>query len=156
MPRYKYLDWTIPYTPGVLIARGYNAGQVVAHDTLRTAGPAVAMRLANEYPRLRADGESIAPIAVEVVDAEGHVVPDAQNKIQFAVSGAGSLAGVANGDPVSHESNIADWRRAFHGLCMVVVRAGDKAGTINVTARSPGLKVAKLELRTMAAGRYPQ
>ncbi len=156
MPKYRYLDWTIPYTPGVLIARGYNAGQVVTHYTLRTAGPPAGIRLMDQYPNLDADGESDAPIAVEVVDAAGHVVPDAQNKIQFAVSGAGSLAGVANGNPVSHESNIADWRRAFHGLCMVMVRAGDKAGTINVTARSPGLKVAKLELRTMAAGRYPQ
>jgi len=155
MPKYRYLDWTIPYRPGVLIALGSNAGLPVTQCAVHTAGPPAGIRLIDQYPNLNADGESDAPIAVEVVDAKGHVVPDAQDKIQFAVSGAGSLAGVANGDPVSHESNIADWRRAFHGLCMVLVRAGDKAGTITVTARSPGLRAATLELRTMAAGRDP-
>ncbi len=148
MPQYKYLDWTIPYTPGVLAARGYNAGRLAAQDTVRTAGPPAGLRLIDEFPRLRADGESIAPIAVQVVDSRGQVVPGADNRIRFSVRGAGMIAGVANGDPVSHEPNVADYRRAFHGLCMVLVRAGNQAGAITLTAASPGLKPAMLEMTT--------
>ncbi len=148
MPKYKYLDWTIPYTPGVLTARGYHAGRVAAQDTLRTAGAPAGLRLIDEFSHLPADGESIAPVAVQVVDSHGQVVPGADNRIRFSVRGAGVIAGVANGDPVSHEPNIADYRRAFHGLCMVLVRAGNRAGAITLTASSPGLKSAMLVMST--------
>ena len=50
MPRYKYLDWTIPYTPGVLAARGYDGGRLAAQDTLRTAGAPAGLRLIDEFP----------------------------------------------------------------------------------------------------------
>lgn len=155
MKQYKYLDWTVPYVPGTLEARGYNAGRrMAAHDTLRTAGPAVALRLTDEFTPLRADGESIAPIAVAVVDDRGQIVPAAANKVYFSVRGLGKIAGVGNGDPASHEPNRTDYRRAFHGRCMVLVRAGYKPGIIRVTATARGLKPAILELRTQSPSEY--
>lgn len=155
MPQYKYLDWTVPYAPGTLEACGYNEGlRMAAHDTVQTSGPAAALQLTDEFPHLRADGESIAPIAVSVVDSRGRIVPTADNKVYFGVSGLGKIAGVGNGDPASHEPNIADYRRAFHGLCMVLVRAGDKPDVIRVVAKAQGLKAAAMELRTLPPSEY--
>ncbi len=155
MPKFGYLDWKVPYAPGTLTAIGYDAGRKVAHMTLHTATSPIALRLVDEYPHLLADGESVAPIAVEVVDAHGQVVPMADNMVHFKVTGAGQLAGVANGDPVSHERNLADSRRAFHGLCMVLVRAGHTPGIININAHAAGLTSATLTIHTSRGGKQP-
>ena len=152
MPKYGYLHWTVPYVPGTLKAVGYDRDRQAAFMSLHTAGPASRLRLMNEFAHLQADGESIAPIAVEVVDAEGRVVPGAANLVHFRVTGAGALAGVGNGDPVSHERNIADQRRAFDGLCMVLVRSARRAGIIHVTAQARGLVSAHLNIRTYRGG----
>lgn len=144
MPRYGYANWHVPYAPGELTALGYNHGQVVARYTTHTAGPPAALQLRAEVQHLAANGQAVAPIQVAVVDAHGRVVPGADNLIHFSVSGAGTLAGVANGDPASHEANVANQRKAFRGLCMVVVRAGEHAGDIAVTAQARGLLPAHL------------
>jgi len=151
MPKYRYLDWKVPYAPGKLSAIGYDRGHEVASMIMRTAGAPVSLRLVDEYNHLRADGESIAPIAVEVVDAHGWIASMADNMVHFSVTGYGQLAGVANGNPASHESNIADRRRAFHGLCMVLVRAGRHPGIINIRAKASGLISAVLQIHTHPA-----
>ncbi len=152
MPRFQYLDWHVPYTPGTLTAQGYDHGRLVATYTVRTASRPVALRLASEVSHLTADGESIAPIRVEVTDARGDIVPAADNRIHFSVTGAGTLAGVGNGNPSSHEPNIANSRRAFRGLCTVLVRAARHPGEIEIVARAAGLASARLVLRTQARG----
>ena len=78
----------------------------------------------------------------KIIDAKGRVVPTAMNLVTFSVTGAGVNAGVGNGDPASHELNVADTRTVFYGLCMVLVKAGVKAGTIKLTATADGLKSA--------------
>ena len=149
MPKYKYLDWTVPYTPGKLTACGYDRGQkVVAQWSYRTAGPAAALQLRDEVPTLTANGESIAPVAVKVVDAEGTMVPHADNLVRFSISGAGTIAGVCNGNPACHESNVGHKINAFNGLCLVMIRASNRAGVIIVTAKTTGLPPVILTIHT--------
>lgn len=150
VPKDNYLDWHVTYAPGTLIALGYKAGRVVARDTERTAGPPAALRLTAEVASLRANGEDVAPIAVAVVDAEGNIVSTAEDEIQFSVAGDGTLAGVANGDPVSHEPNVAPHRKTFHGLAMVLVRAGSRPGVIEVQARTSSLPARSITIPVSA------
>ncbi|HEX6466732.1 MAG TPA: glycoside hydrolase family 2 TIM barrel-domain containing protein [Terriglobales bacterium] len=146
MPRNQYLEWQVPYAPGRLVAIGSNHGHEAARYTVQTTGAPVALRLIAEVRSLAANGEEVAPIRVEVVDAQGRIVPDADNLVKFSVSGAGTLAGVANGNPASHEPNVAAQRKSFHGLCMVLVRATDHPGSITIRAESDGLTAARLVL----------
>jgi beta-galactosidase len=141
-----YLDWHVRYAPGTLMALGYKATRVVARDVERTAGAPVALRLTAEVNSLHANSEDVAPIAVAVVDASGNVVFTADHEIQFSVSGEGTLAGVANGDPASHELNVAPLRKAYHGLAMVLVRAADHPGTIFVRVQASGLRAASITI----------
>jgi beta-galactosidase len=83
---------------------------------------------------------------VAIVDAKGNIVPTAENEIQFFVSGDGTLAGVANGDPISHELNVAPQRKAFHGLAMVLVSAADHPGAISVRVQADGLPTASITI----------
>ncbi len=146
MPEYEYLDWQVPYQPGKLVVRGYNHGRQVAEWTQRTSGPAAGLRLTDQWPVMRANGEDIAPIAVAVVDAHGNIVTNADNKIHFSLTGPGRIVGSGNGDPACHEPNQADYHRAFYGHCMVMVQASRKPGVMRLTASARGLKRQTIEL----------
>ena len=67
--------------------------------------------------------------------------------INFSVEGPGTIAGVDNGSQTSMEPFKADYRKAFNGKCLVVVKAGKVKGTIKLTASSEGLPDATLTIR---------
>lgn len=145
VPRFGHVQWSVPYAPGALEARGLDAnGKVVSVGKVETTGAPAGLRLTTDRTRLTADGEDLIPVAVEVIDAQGRVVPTADNPVSFRIAGAGRIAGVGNGDPTSHEPDQAPRRRAFNGQCLVIVGAGDKKGDAQLTAAAPGLAPAGL------------
>ncbi len=146
MPRNGHLSWPVPYAPGTLEAKAFTDNALVASDTVETTGPPARLRLTTDRTTLTADGEDVTMVAVDVVDAQGRVVPTADNEVTFAVSGAAHVAGVGNGDPSSHEPDKASRRHAFNGRCMVIVGAGETPGPIRLAASAPGLKADTLAL----------
>jgi len=155
MRRDGHLEWKVKYEPGVLWAVGRRGEQKAAEARIETTGQATAIRLVPDRATLRADGEDVAMVRVEVVDAQGRIVPDADNEIAFEASGSGRLIGVGNGDPSSHESDKGRVRRAFNGLCQAIVQAGRQAGAIGLSAHSPGLRGATVELSAAACTPRP-
>ncbi len=103
MKRNSKLSWQVKYAPGTLSAKGYNGGRVVAETKVETTGPAAAVRLTPDRSTINADGEDVSVITVSVTDAQGRLVPVADNKINFELSGVGRILGVGNGDPSCHE-----------------------------------------------------
>lgn len=150
MPPNGYLEWQVLYAPGRLEVRGVAASGAVVVDAVQTTGPPAALRRSTDTPQLAADGESISPVAVSIVDAQGRVVPNASSLVTFHVAGAGQVAGVGNADPSSHKANNGAACHAFNGLCMALVRAGSVPGTICLTATAPGLAPATLVLKSFA------
>ena len=148
MPRYGHLQWSVPYAPGTLLAKGFRSGKLIASDRIETTGPPAALRLSTDRTTVLADNEDITVVAVEVVDAAGRVVPTADNPVTFALSAAKGtalhIAGVGNGDPSSHEPDRASARQAFNGRCMVLVQGGSQAGSVVLRASAPGLKAATM------------
>jgi beta-galactosidase len=147
MQSFRHLQWDqVTYQPGRLEARGYINGQMVVNKVVETTGAAAAIKLLPDRTQLAADGQDTVPIVVVLVDADGRVVPTADNRVSFDISGAGSSAGVGNGDPSCHEPNQASYRSAFKGYCMVLAQAGQTAGTVRVTASADGLPPASVDL----------
>ena len=146
MPRVKHLQWEAPYKAGYIEAHGYNNGVLTAMHRIETTGQPAALVLTPDRYVLRADGQDTVPIAVAVVDAAGRMVPTAGNRVRFSVTGVGINAGVGNGDPACLEPNQANYRSAFNGLCMVLVRANRTRGIIRIRATADGLKPAGVEL----------
>jgi beta-galactosidase len=144
-----HLAWDVPYEPGALKAIGYRDGKPVAEAVVHTAGAPAQIVLAADRATLAADARDVAHVTVEVQDAGGVAVPDADNAITFAVEGDGTLLGVDNGDPFSHESYRSSARKAFHGLALALVQAGARGGEIRVTASAVGVKGAGLVLQAM-------
>jgi fibronectin type 3 domain-containing protein len=79
------------------------------------------------------------------LDAQGNVVPTASNEISFSITG-GTIIGVGNGDPNSHESDKASQRALFSGLAQVIVQSIVQPGSMTLTATSPGLNSANVIL----------
>jgi beta-galactosidase len=142
-----HLEWTVPYTPGTLKAIAKNNGKIVSIDEIQTAGAPATIVLTPDRTEINSDGKDLSYIKIEIVDKEGHVCPNADNLVKFIIEGEGAIAGVGNGNPISHEYFKASERKAFHGLCLAVVRSKHERGKIRLTAESEGLEAAKVIIR---------
>jgi beta-galactosidase len=145
-----HLSWTVPFTPGRLVAVARRNGVAVARDEVDTAGAPAAIRLTPDRRRIAADGRSLSYVTVDVVDDNGVLVPDADDPISFEVTG-GRLVGLDNGREEDAENYKATTREAFNGKALAIVQSGDHAGRIKVIARAPGLRSASTAI--LATGR---
>jgi beta-galactosidase len=87
-------------------------------------------------------------VEVDILDAQGVMVPQANNKVDFAISGPGAIVGVDNGDATSHESYKGTSRSAFSGKAMVIVQSTTTAGKITLKATSGSLTAASVDITT--------
>ena len=85
-------------------------------------------------------------ITAKIVDANGVLVLDDANLIQFSVAGNAAIDGTDNVCQTSIEGFKSTNRKAFNGLCFAVIQAGEKAGTVTITALSKGLKTASVKI----------
>jgi beta-galactosidase len=153
--RNTHLMWKVKYSPGTIEAKGYKGGQQVLAAKRETSGAASKIVLRADRSRLSANGEDVAMITAEILDAEGRQVSIAGNQLTFKVTGGGKLLGLGNGDPSSHELDTAGSRRAFNGLCMAIVQTSKSADEIHVEASSPGLEPATVNLTTVSVPLRP-
>jgi beta-galactosidase len=142
-----HLEWKVRYTPGTLVAKGLRKGATIESRRETTGAPA-AIRLTADRTALSADNADLAVVTVEVVDAQGRVVPTAGNTVAFTLTGPAKLIGVGNGDPSCHEPDKADRRSAFNGLAQAIVQTTRSSGEIELKAESPGLKCGTMALRS--------
>jgi beta-galactosidase len=143
--------WQVPYEPGALTAVGYNRNSEVAHWSLHTAGEPRGLRLTADRPVIKADGQDLSYVTVEVIDADGLRHPEAQELIRFTVEGEGTLAAVGSSRPNSLESFQRPERTTFEGRCLVILKSGDKPGAIKLTARADGLSHSTIQITTVGA-----
>ena len=132
--------------PGEVKAIARTNGKEDMTVVVKTAGKPARIEMIPDRNMLQAGGKDLSFITVRILDEAGTVVPYAENPIKFTIKGEGSIAGVDNGDPVSHESFRADSRKAFHGLCLLVVKTGMNKGNIEVIAESEGLPAVAVTL----------
>jgi beta-galactosidase len=145
----RHLMWRLVYAPGTLRAVARKGGQVIATQEVRTAGAPARIALAPDRSRLHADADDLSFVTVTVLDRAGVPVPTADHLIRFRLAGDARIAGVDNGDQISHAPFQADHVRLFNGKALVIVRAGARLGTVTLTAEADGLEpaTARLELR---------
>jgi beta-galactosidase len=143
--------FAVPYEPGTLKAVGLRGDRAVAESVLITAGKPARLRLMADRTVLQADGQDLSFITVEALDAEGKFQPDADQEVQFTISGPGVIAAAGNGDGKDSASYQADRRRLFQGRALVVVRTSRKTGPIHLTATTPGLREGIIDIQSKTA-----
>jgi len=143
-----HIMWRVKYEPGTLKAVSRKDGKVVLTREIHTAGAPAKIELIADRKNIKADGRDLSFITVKILDKDGNLVPDADNLVNFKINGPGFIAGVDNGDEVSHDPFKADYRKAFNGLALAIVQTKEKAGDITFTVTSKGLKGATVVLKT--------
>ena len=141
-----HVMWRVPFQSGTLKAISRKAGKVVMEKEIHTAGAASKLQLTADRNTIKADGNDLSFITVDILDANGIFVPQANNEIHFSVKGNGKIVGVSSGDPVSHESFKGSKHTALNGKCLVIVQSSTKEGKIELVAKAYGLQQATIEI----------
>ena len=155
------LTWQVKYAPGTLSAKGFDdAGKVIAETKVETTGDATQIQLTPDRKTINASGEDVAVFTVAGLDAQGRLVPLAQNTINFVIEGPGKIIGVGNGNPTCHEpdksADGAPWSRSlFNGLAQITVQSTRDAGEFKLTATCDGLKSATVVVPTRPCSPRP-
>ena len=134
--------FSVPYEPGEL--RSEAGGKSV---TLVTAGKPDHLRLTADKTVLKHDGQDLAFITVEWVDAEGRVCPYYDIPCWASVKGNGSLLAFASANMKDFEPTTLSGVTTWKGRALLVVRSGKGKGKIDVTLKSP-IAPAKITLST--------
>jgi len=140
-----HLSWDVPYAPGTLRAVGrHRDGSACAQGEVRTAGAAVAIRLAADRDTVTTAPGDVSHVTFEIVDSAGTVVPAASHVVRFTVVG-GEIVALDNADLRDHDPYRSDRRRAHEGRGLAILRAA-RPGTLRVTAVAEGLREASLDV----------
>lgn len=123
--------FSVPYNAGTLRAEA--GGRTV---TLATAGAPARLRLTTDRQVLTPDGQSLAYVTVEVVDADGRLCPEAAIPIEVSVSGQARLMAVASADLKDREPATSPRVTTWKGRAMIVVRSTQKKGRAQVKVNS--------------------
>ena len=155
------IKWNnIAYVPGTLVAVAKKNGKVVARHQIETTGEAVALKLVPDAENWHADGKDLMHVRVYAVDKKGRRVLNVKDakafyKLTFQVKGDANIVAVDNGNITSDELHIGKTqlektiqRNLFQGSALVILRAGDKPGKIELSVAGEKMKAKKLVLNT--------
>ena len=127
LDRYR-LRWNdVKYEPGELKVVVYDAdGREAGSKIIKTASAPSALKLDvwTEH--------DLAFVTVSLTDANGTLIPHADDQLTFEVSGAGTFEAVCNGDATSLESFTQPMMRLFNGQLVVIVRSAKEPGTLTL------------------------
>ena len=146
--------FTLPYQPGTLRAevstsRPTREGQGGGSVSLQTAGEAKTIRLTPDRTTLKADGQDLAFITVELTDGNGIVNLIANNELTASVSGSATLIGFGNADIKDCDRYTDPTHKAWKGRALLVVRSTGKKGRAAITLQGKGLKTARINLTVL-------
>ena len=155
------IKWdNIAYAPGTLVAVAKKNGKVVARHQIETTGEAVALKLVPDAENWHADGKDLMHVRVYAVDKKGRRVLNVKDakafdKLTFQVKGDANIVAVDNGNIASDELHIGKTqleksiqRHLFQGSALVILRASDKPGKIELSVAGEKMKAKKLVLNT--------
>ena len=153
------IKWdNIAYAPGTLVAVAKKNGKVVARHQIETTGEAVALKLVPDMETWHADGKDLMHVRIYAVDKKGRRVLNVKDakafdKLTFQVKGDANIVAVDNGNIASDELHIGKTqleksiqRNLFQGSALVILRAGDKPGKIELSVAGEKMKAKKLVL----------
>jgi len=136
------LRWDdVAYQPGELKVIAYKNGQKWAEDIMKTTGKAYQLSMAADRTEVDPDGKDLIFVTARIEDKDKLLVPRTNNQLNFSIEGPGIIVATDNGDATSHESFRSASKKAYNGLCLVIVAAEKGAtGTITLKGESKGLK----------------
>jgi beta-galactosidase len=137
-------SFKVPYQAGTLKAVEVNQNKEGASIILQTIGNPVAIKLTADHTTIKADGQDLSYVLIELVDKNGNVVLDANQKIKISCGGSGKIIGSGNASPIDMASFGSLEPSLFKGRAMAIVRAGKVSGKTELTVSSAEIQSASI------------
>lgn len=137
--RFRLIWNEVVYEPGEITAVAYKDGKEAERKTIKTAGEPYAIKLSAYSNSIKADGEDINHITATIVDKDGNVCPNADNRVTFSTNGVAEVFATDAGDQRETETFLRPDKKAMSGMVVAVIRATDKKGEAQITATADGL-----------------
>ena len=139
-----YLSWEVSFEKGTVqvVAQGSDGNLYTCE--LYTAFKPEKLAASIDNSEMKADGQDIAHIEIQIVDSSGKPVYLADNEIKLSIEGPGEIIGLENGDVKDLEPYSSKSRKAYNGKLLAYIRTKTVAGQIIVTAESQDLEPARI------------
>lgn len=126
------------FESGTLKAIGYIKNEIVATDSVTTAGQPYRIKLTCDTSgkSLKADGSDVIFVYATICDAKGNQAFESNISVKFSVTGNGKLIGE---NPLHAEAGVAT----------ILLQASTTQGNITVEAKADGLVSANITVRSI-------
>ncbi len=140
-PNNNIIVWPLPKdrSPIKAVAKSKQNNQTVT-DEVQIPGSPVGLTLLPGSTHLTANGQDIAPIELNIVDAAVVRVPVSTDAVTCAITGPAKILAIENGDITNHEERGAATHHAFNGRMLIYLQSEPHPGEITLTVTAPGLK----------------
>lgn len=147
---YKAVFKKIPYVPGKLMAVTYDeAGCETGRKELTSAVGKTSIRLICDRQTLRANGQDLAFVQIELTGENGEVKSAADQTLWVKTEGAGQMQGFGSAVPNTQNSFLEGKYRTYYGRALLVVRAGYTPGEIRAVVGGDGLREQEIKLKVV-------
>lgn len=131
---YDQVSFQVPYEKGTLKAVGYKDSKEVITEEIKTVKEAKDLYIECSKDTLTNDGLDSVAINVYAIDCDGNRIPNADTMIHFEVKGGAEIIGIGNGNPNSHEPDVASYRSLYNGYAQAILRnSGDEDVIVKVS-----------------------
>ncbi len=145
LERFRLMWDDTVYTPGEVTAVAYQGGKEVMRKTVKTAGAPYQVALSAYWEKIGADEEELNFITARILDKDGNLCPNADNRIFFRTEGPADVYATDAGDPREAETFLRSDKKALSGMLVAVIRSTEATGTVKVIAEADGLISGTLE-----------
>src|SRR5699024_10908196 len=151
--RNLYFTWDVPYADGSVYAKAYDADGNEITDTegrnrVTTFGEATTLDVSADRNEIIANGRDLSYITIDVKDADGNVVEDAEEELHVDVVGDGKLLALDNGNQLDHEPYDSGKRETFSGKLVAIVQSTKEAGEMKVQIDGEGIESNEVTITT--------
>ena len=93
----------------------------------------------------------VSYVALEIIDAQGRVLPDAMLDVQLSLAGSAELLAFGSANPFAIGSLQAASTQTWNGRALVILRGTGRAGRVKLQASADGLRSASTALALSTA-----
>jgi beta-galactosidase len=129
-----HISWRVKFESGIIKAVSRKNGKVVLEKEIHTAGEASKIALKADKTTIKNDRYDLVYVTVSITDKDGIMVPNANDLINFEVSGGGKLVGVDNGYQAGLDSFKANFCKVYNGKCIAIIQSNGKKEKIQLKA----------------------
>ncbi len=143
-----HISWRVKFEPGTIKAISRKDGKVVLEKEIHTAGEASKIDLKADKVTIKNDTYDLIYVTVSITDTVGNLVPNANHKIDFEVTGGGKLVGLDNGYQASLDSFKASSYKVYNGKCIAIIQSNGKKENIQLKATTGnGIAASSVDIK---------